>query len=354
MSLRNLQVRDVMAVEQAPVVQVRSSPPFELLVGLYALCSPQEAREPSWVPPELASCRPATRAAIESVGERSGEMWLHLLGIPLDAQAATAAEFLAAIEALPPLELRRHLVGVHVPAWRKVVGKAALEAAARGDAAASKALLAHPVYYAGRSRESLRGILPLSADETKRRLVCALRTFADEVFEQRESQVAGQLEEDARSKRRLQSTIGPLELIDRAAGGYLYEVEPEFERVLLVPHLAARPWLLLCQHRRARIICYAVRSEAGEPAERLLELGRALGDSRRLMILQRLRKGDASLAELAGELGLAKSTTHHHLHRLRAANLIALRGNAAGYRYTLEPSGFAGAERLLGEFPLGY
>jgi DNA-binding transcriptional ArsR family regulator len=353
MALRNPQIRDVMAAEQVPAVQVTSSPPFELLIGLAALCSPHEAREPSWVPPELASCPPATRAAVESVGERSGELWLHLLGIPLDAQSATSAALLAAIEALPPLELRRHLVGVHVPAWRKVVGKAALEAAARGDAAASRALLGHPVYYAGRSRESLDGILPLSANETKRRLVRALRTFADEVFEQHETQLTDQLDEDARSKRRLHSTIGSLELIDRAAGGYLYEVEPEFERVLLVPHLAARPWLLLCQHRRARIICYAVRSEAVEPGERLIELGRALGDPRRLMILERLRKGDAALAELADELGLAKSTTHHHLHRLRSANLIALRGNASGYRYTLEPSGFAGAERLLGDFPLG-
>jgi DNA-binding transcriptional ArsR family regulator len=353
MALRNPQIRDVMTAEQAPVVQVTSSPPFELFIGLSALCSPHQAREPSWVPPELASCPPATRAAIESVGERSGELWLHLLGIPLDAEAATSAELLAAVEALSPLELRRHLVGVHVPAWRKVVGKAALEAAARGDAAASRALLGQPVYYAGRSRESLRSILPLSANETKRRLVRALRTFAEEVFERHEAELADQLEEDARSKRRLQSTIGSGELIDRAAGGYVYEVEPEFERVLLVPHLAARPWLLLCQHRRARIICYAVRREAVDPGERLLELGRALGDPRRLMILQRLRKSDASLAELADELDLAKSTTHHHLHRLRSANLIALRGNAAGYRYTLEPSGFAGAERLLGEFPLG-
>jgi DNA-binding transcriptional ArsR family regulator len=347
MSLRNPQVRDVMAVEQAPRVDVRFSASFELLVGLYAACSPHEARERSWVPQTLEECPQSTRAALAAVGERSGELWLHLLGVALEAEAG----FLSAVEALAPLELRRHLVGVHVPAWRAVAGKATLEAAARGDGAAARTLLAHPVYYAGRARESLETVLRLSASETKRRVLRALRTFAQDVYDAREAEVAEHLEADAREKKRLQASIGPLELIDNASGGYLYEVEPEFERVLLVPQLAARPWLLLCQHKRVRIICYPARSGDREPRERLLDVGRALGDPRRLALLERLRGGDASLAELADEVGLAKSTTHHHLHRLRAANLITLRGNAAGYRYALDPAGFADAERLLAEFP---
>lgn len=351
MGLRNPQIRDVMSAEQTAAVRVLSGSPFEALIGLYALCSPREPREPSWVPPGLAACPPATRDAIGAVGDRSGELWLHLLGVPLDAGATTVRELLAAVEELTPLELRRHLVGVHVPAWRTAVGKATLEAAARGDTAAARSLLGHPVYYAGRARESLAAVLPLGATETKRRLVRALRAFADEVFAPHEQDVAARLGADADAKQRLRSSVSPLELIDRASGGYVYEPEPEFDEVLLVPQLAARPWLLLCQHKRGRIICYPVRPEVLEPGERLLELGRAFGDARRLQILERLRDADASLGELSEELGLAKSTTHHHLHRLRAANLIALRGNAQGYRYTLDASGFADAERLLSEFP---
>lgn len=353
MSLRNPQIRDVMSAEQNAAVRVCSGLPFEALIGLYALCSPHETREPSWVPQSLAACPPPAQDAINAIGDRSGELWLHLLGIPLDAEATTVAELLTEVEQLPPLELRRHLLGVHVPAWRTAVGKVTLEAAARGDRAAARSLLGHPVYYAGRARESLAAVLPLSAAETKRRLVRALRAFADEVLRPHEQEVAARLEDDTRAKERLRSSVGPLELIDRASGGYLYEPEPEFDEVLLVPQLAARPWLLLCQHKRSRIICYPVRAEVLEPGERLLELGRALGDARRLQILERLRDADASLGELSEELGLAKSTTHHHLHLLRAANLIALRGNAQGYRYTLDASGFAEAERLLVEFPAG-
>ena len=59
------------------------------------------------------------------------------------------------------------------------------------------------------------------------------------------------------------------------------------------------------------------------------------------------RQSQATFAELADEVGLARSTTHHHLAQLRAADLIALRGNARGYHYTLDRDGFAAAELLL-------
>ena len=348
MGVRNLQVRDVMTAEQVPAVSVTSAASFEVLIGLYAACSPQEGREPSWVPRSLEACPPPVPAALSAVGERSGELWLHLLGVAVEAPS----DLVAAVEALTPLELRRHLVGAYVPAWRAVVGKATIEAAARGDRAATRVLLSHPVYYAGRARESLETILPLSAPETKRRVLAVLRAFARDVFDPHEVEVVEELEADAREKQRLQSGVGALELIDKASGGYLYEIEPEFERVLLVPHLAARPWLLLCQHKRFRIICYPVRTGERQPGEQLLAVGRALGDPRRLALLERLRKGEASLPELADEVGLARSTTHHHLHRLRAASLVTLRGNAAGYTYALDPAGFADAERLLASFPV--
>jgi DNA-binding transcriptional ArsR family regulator len=51
------------------------------------------------------------------------------------------------------------------------------------------------------------------------------------------------------------------------------------------------------------------------------------------------------LDELAAALGLARSTVHHHLALLRAANLVTLEGNARRYRYDLrrEAAGEAGA-----------
>ena len=235
------------------------------------------------------------------------------------------------------------------------MGADTLDAAARGDGRAAKRLLTHDRYYGRRARESLAEVLPLTPAETKRRIVAALGAFAEEVFGAHEAELAEKLHAEASAKRSLAETLAPRDLITAAARGYVYEPEPELARVVLVPHFAARPWTLLCQHRDARVICYGVTETEDDPeralADRLERLGRALADTKRVAILLRLQRSQATFAELAEEVGLARSTTHHHLAQLRAAELITLRGNARGYFYTLDPKGFAAAESLLGTFP---
>lgn len=264
--------------------------------------------------------------------EGSAELWLHLLGLALERPN----DIVGAVRACDPRELRRHLVGVHVPAWRSMVGVETLEAAARGDAS----LLDHDRYYAGCARDALEPILPLTPAQTKRRILTALEGVHPEPA------VLQDLERDAASKRAL--AVSPQELIDIAAAGYRYEPEPELDRVVLVPHAAARPWLLLCQHERARIICYPLPSPESL-ADRALALGRALADDGRVRMVRRLAAGDASLNELAEVAGVARSTAHHHLAQLRAAGLVTMRGNARGYWFMLRPEGFADARRTLSE-----
>jgi DNA-binding transcriptional ArsR family regulator len=312
-------VRDVMPASPGPHVEVRAGAAFELLIALSA------------------------------AEEDAGELWLHLLGLALELPASTdAAAFVDAVAALDPEELRRHLVGVYVPAWREVAGAETLERAAAGDPAAAAELLGNERYYAGKAQAAVGPILPLSPDRTKRRIVAALRRFVRDEFAQQESAVVALLEADARAKR----TLSGEALIAAATGGYVYEPEPELPRVVLIPHVAASPWLLLCQHRDTRLICYAVeqtpRGTEEALVERTVRLGRALSDERRVRILRRLVAGEASLGELAQLTGLAKSTAHHHLAQLRAAGLITLRGNARAYWYALRPEGFAEARTAVG------
>jgi DNA-binding transcriptional ArsR family regulator len=344
-------VRDAMAARAPLRVQVLAGSPFELLIGLYATGTPNDERDESWAPTPQR-CPPATREALTALGARAGEIWLHLLGLALERPGADAAAFVTGVRAVKPLELRRHLLGVYVPAWTGMVGADTLEAAARGDTRAAKRLLSHDRYYAGRARESLAVLLPLSPAETKRRVVTALGAFADEVFAREEARLLKELRTEERSKMLLAESLPSGELITASARGYVYEPEPELGRVVLVPHLAARPWTLLCQHRDARVICYGAAVAELDPeqvrAAELERLGRALGDAKRVAILLRLRRSEATFAELAEEVGLARSTTHHHLALLRAAGLIVLRGNARSYRYTLDADGVAAAESLLG------
>lgn len=262
----------------------------------------------------------------------SGELWLHLLGLALERPD----DIVGAVRACPPHELRRHLVGVHVPAWRSLVGAEALEAAARGD----ESLLDHDRYYAGHARAALGLLLPLTPAETKRRILSALEQV------ELDPATLAALDREAAAKRSLDAL--PEELIDLAVGGYRYEREAEIDRVVLVPHAAARPWLFLCQHERVRIVCYSLPSP-GSLEERALELGRALADEGRVRMLRRLAAGDATLNELAAAAGVARSTAHHHLSLLRAAALVTMHGNARTYWFSLRPDAIADAQRTLAE-----
>jgi len=348
-------VRDVMPWPPRLAVEVETRPALELLIGLSAATAASEPHEETWAWPregwsdELA-------ASIAACGERCGEAWLHLLGLALELPASSATDFVDALAEIDALEFRRHLVGVHVPAWVTLVGADALEAAAAGDEGVIAALLAHPRYYGTRAQESLSGLLAVPPAETRDRVLAALGLFAEQVFAPHEDDVVTRLTVEAEATRARADALGPRDLIAAVPRGYLYDPEPEFARVVLVPHEGARPLLLLCQHRDARIVCYPLPREQLDPeaqlAERAVAVGRAIGDVRRVRILRRLVEGDATLDQLAEAVGLARSTTHHHLTQLRAAGLVSLRGNAQGYRYALRPEGLAEAQRAVGGLAL--
>lgn len=312
-------------------VEFRAGAPFELLIALSA---------PGADIP----------AAVRRVGDQAGETWLHLLGLALESHALDAASFVEEVAGVDPLEFRRHVLGAYVPAWRTVAGAETIERAARGDAAAVRDLLANDRYYAGRAAESLGVALPLTPHETKKRFVAALRAFA-RVFARREHELVEVLESDARRRRTALVDAPPETAIAAATSGYVYEREPEFVRVVLIPHLAAAPSLLLCQHRDTRIICYPAErpGESADVVARAVRLGKALSDPVRVAIVRTLAERETSLTELATTVGIAKSTAHHHLATLRAAGLVTLRGNARGYWYTLRLEGLADARSLLGE-----
>lgn len=338
-------VYDAMSAGPSLRVDVRAGASFELLFGLSTLTrQDRSAQLAGWVPERLDACSAELQAAVDLVGADSAELWLHLLGLALEHPSG----LVAAVRALDALELRRHLVGVHVPAWQTVAGRELLEAAAAGDQKAAARLLEHDRYYACEAHDSLAQILPLSAARTKQRVLAVLELFEREVFEPVAAALVGELERDAAAKQRLAASITPEELIAAAAGGYVYEREPELDAVVLIPQLASRPWLLLCQHASTRIIGYPVADRA-TVEERAVLIGRALGDETRVRMLRSLAAGDATLSELADLAGIAKSTAHHHLAHLRAAGLVTLHGNARAYWFVLRAEGLADARRLLGE-----
>jgi DNA-binding transcriptional ArsR family regulator len=353
-----VRVRAVAPAEAGLEVEVEAGGAYELLIELAVLTGARyrealDGERLRWLEAARAGMPERLRGAVARVGDSSGEVWLHLLGLAMEAPLPRdGAALLAKIEATDPLEVRRHLLGAYVPAWRRYVDPADLLAAAEGDRAAQARLLAGGRYYAGSAQAALSVLLPLSGRETRSRLLAVLRGWQEASFAARERATTELLARDAAAKRALAGTVAPERLIELASGGYAYEREPECPRVLLLPHLAARPWLLLCQHRATRVICYPLEAAAGaaQVRGRLQRLGRALGDEQRLRILAALAGGDRGLDGLAAELGLARSTVHHHLTLLRAAGLVGMRGNARSYLYRLRREAAEEVPALLAAF----
>ena len=314
----------------APGAEVAAGTAFALLVELAA-----SSADRTGVAPEL-------QAALENVGDTAGESWLNLLGIPVDGGAPyDAVRLCTRVAEMDPVELRLHLLGRHAWSWCTLVGADTIERAAAGDTESTRALLNHDRYYAGQAKAALSTLAGLEPEETRRRIGHALEVGARELklvpIETAAAEASAALE------------ASPLDAaIQRLTAGYRYVPEVEAHAVLLIPHLQARPWLVLAQHRETRLILY--RAHVADDVEaRAAALGRALADPKRIEILRLLGRGVDRVSDLVAETGLTRSTVHHHLSQLREARLVDLEGNARAYRYRLHAEALPETVSLLSE-----
>jgi DNA-binding transcriptional ArsR family regulator len=318
-----------------PDVEVQAGTAFALLLALAAA----SRTRPEELPPDLAE-------ALVRIGDSEGESWLNLLGVALDADAPPTHEnLLRTVDAIDPVELRLHLLGRHAWSWCTLGGIADIESAARGDQAAIRRLLAHPRYYGGHARRSLGTLLSLDPAETRDRIADAIAIGSQHLVD---PQAEGALRAAEDAARSLLDGEPVLSAIERIATGYRYVPEPEAERVLLIPHLEPELPLVLAQHRSTRLIAYlATPDRSGE--DRLLALGRALADPKRVEILALVGRGTGRAADLVTATGLTRSTVHHHLAQLREAGLVALEGNARAYTYVPRREAADEAAALVGD-----
>ena len=143
-------------------------------------------------------------------------------------------------------------------------------------------------------------------------------------------------ERDAEAKRELVKSVPPEQVVERLAPGIQWVPGPEIDRVMLFPAYSPRPWVYMSEYKRVKIFCYPITLDRepaapGDPAD-LVRVYKALGDASRLKLLKRLQAGPISLSEAAQEVGLAKSTTHHHLAILRQAGFVLIREGDDTYK----------------------
>jgi DNA-binding transcriptional ArsR family regulator len=271
-----------------------------------------------------------------------------LLGLVHETPAPRrVADFVAHLEATDPLELQLNLLGYYMRGHH-IAEPETIRRAALGEDGAVEALVAA----AGAWEEKgviMRRLLDLGADRLKAHVLELVRRWNDAVFAPTLGEIGPLLERSAEDARALAETLAPSDFIVRVTGGIQYTAPPEIHAVVLFPSWWFRPWVLMSEHKNLRIFNYAVGAETpgdGVDIADLARLYKALGDEKRLALLRLLRRGPVSLGEAAREVGLSKSTTHHHLAILRHAGLVLIRQDDEK-SYSLRGDRAGEVERLL-------
>jgi len=279
----------------------------------------------------LAARRQAAPAdlleAVDSMLLGSHKVAAHLLGIVYETpKPRTFAAFLERLEATDPVEVKLHLFGHYGSATEHLSAPDVLERAARGDADAREEFLASLADWSEK-HALMKGLLELGADEVKARLLDVLPRWYVQVFLPHEPEWRAAADRDAEAKGALAKRHSPEQLVELATRGYQYTPGPGIRTIAFFPSWWMRPWVILWEHKGTKIFCspIAPAEQGGASAAEVARVYKALGDEGRLRLLQRLAEGPLRLSEAATELGVAKSTAHHHLAILRQAGFVTIR-----------------------------
>jgi DNA-binding transcriptional ArsR family regulator len=319
------------AGSQLPVLaaEVEWGEAYEALLAL-AMFTGDEAEESydvgqDWFVRARRAASPSLKAAIKRLVGRTGPRWFLLLGLVHEMGGRRdVAALLAHLRKAPAQDVLLALLGGHLPRLRLEEGRRLVVQALAGNLKAAAEVAARSMPAERRVVEHLSG---LGAAAAKALTLEVLERWDDEVIGAGRDEWSTLLQADAQAMQQASTRLTLQEMIDRATRGIRYEGEAGIDRVLLVPSLLSRPWIVISEWDSTKIFCYPANPEAaarGERQREMIRVYRALGDETRLRILRELAGGDRRIADLAHSLGLAKSTIHSHLAILRAAGLVRL------------------------------
>jgi len=335
-------VVDVSRPGPALTVEIDASEAAELLLGIATVLADEDRDTFELEAGRIDEIRASVpsellRRAAELLPDKSAALLLGL--VYTTPKPRTVAAFLEHLAASDPIELRLHLLGYYVRGHH-VTEPETIRRAAEGDAAAIADLLEAASEYVDSNKcANLERAVLVDPVEGKRALVEFLSGWSEHVLPQLAPADPLLAEHDAEAKRELVRSVPPEQIVERLAPGIQWVPGPEIDRVVLFPAYSPRPWVYMSEYKRVKIFCYPITldrtpSGPGDPAE-LVRLYKALGDESRLKLLKRLQAGPLSLTDAAQEVGLAKSTTHHHLAILRQAGFVLIQ--EGDDTYTLRP-----------------
>ncbi len=350
----HVRVIDVTRPGRELLVEVDVAEAAELLLSIATLNASEDLDTLELGADRIAELRAGTPPELLAAAESllPGKAASLLLGLVyLTPRPRTVAAFLDVLAAIDPIELRLHALGYHMRGHH-ISDPETIRRAAEGDAAARRELLDAFSDYTDKCQEFER-ILDLAPEESKRALLELFTGWAEHVLPEIAPDFTALAERDAEAKRELIKSVPPEQVVERVAPGIQWAPGPDVDRVVLFPAYSPRPWVYMSEYNRVKIFCPPIAADRtqspGDPAE-VVRIYKALGDESRLKLLKRLQAGPISLADAAQEVGLAKSTTHHHLAILRQAGFVLIQEGDDTYklRPDLRPEPGALLERYLG------
>jgi len=272
----------------------------------------------------------ATRREIEAVDAGFGFNWSDLVGLVRSAPAPRGVpELVAHLRSLDPLDAKLAMLGWHDPELRRQVGADVYRSAAAAEPGGVRRFRAQ-VQAAGRPRPG--PLVSLPAPAAIERAVKVLESIPPD-FYLPTPDLEKLLATAAVNAASVGTRVAPTAAVESVTRGLVYRDEAGVEELLLVPASSFRPWTVILDHERTKIFCFPVWPPApsgGAPPAGLVAVHRALGDDTRLLLLKRLAAGRATFSQLSRDLGLARSTVHHHELILRTAGLVRLHLGADG------------------------
>ncbi|HEX6350401.1 MAG TPA: winged helix-turn-helix domain-containing protein [Candidatus Dormibacteraeota bacterium] len=178
--------------------------------------------------------------------------------------------------------------------------------------------------------------LEAETDDTRRRMATVIRLWHRDLFAAQEPALRERLERAAEATRELARRLAPEELIETVTNGIVWRRRPEIEQAVLVPSVVTSPWSTH-EHVGSGVLFTFPVAQPYDPMERVQRLSAVLSDRTRVAALRLLAERELTLQEMADELGVSKSTMHHHLAQLRAAGLLRVPLGTKSYSLRRQP-----------------
>jgi DNA-binding transcriptional ArsR family regulator len=323
-------------------VRVTNGAGFEVLVRAVAVA------DPHWRS-VLTDGDDAHREARRSGGSlardaaRFGRFgWINLLG-PLAETPGSRKDLLDLVRRLEPATLHRILVGGRRSQLQRLVPASILDGALQGELSDARAL-----------RRALRSdrttlevapwLLRTPAREVQAACLRVLEAFPDPGG-------PGPMQDRAEAMLAL---TDPAALLEQVAPGF-HDDDDASARVVLIGSAAVHPVVVVVDEPASTLIVHPPLDD-GEPTDataRLRLLARATGDHTRIRILQEVRSGPRTLADICRALDSPRTTLLHHLALLRAAGLVDVATpDAEPHVYRLDPDGFDDFARSVRAFTI--